>query len=99
MSKRTSPEIRERLVAKFRESGLTQVAFAKMHRINVTTLRSWLYKGTTSTPKSIETRFVEVQAPANSGASALIRIGSQLEVEFAELPAASWLADLARALC
>lgn len=42
--RRYSQEERKRLVAEYRESGLTQEAFAEERGINVGTFRQWLYR-------------------------------------------------------
>ena len=42
--RRWSRSEREQLLQDFRSSGLTQERFAAEHGINVTTLRSWIYK-------------------------------------------------------
>ena len=103
--KHRSAEERERIVAAFRESGLSQEAFAKKRGINVGTLRSWIYRPKKkSKPKATQEaepmRFVEVQAaPGIGGRSVLIRVGASVEVELDELPAPEYLVALARATC
>ena len=41
---RVSAEERNRILDLFRQSGLTQAAFAEQQRIKLTTLQHWIYK-------------------------------------------------------
>ena len=44
MKQTIAREEKERLIAAFKQSGLTTTAFAKKHGLNLGTFRKWLYK-------------------------------------------------------
>jgi hypothetical protein len=88
-----------RLVEAWRVSGQTQVEFAAAHRVNVHTLRWWIYD--LRTPASVAEpargRFVELgaageDAPAR-GVGVRVELGHAV-LEFSTLPPAAWLREL-----
>lgn len=96
--KRRSKQERLEIVEAYRRSGLTQEAFAAKHRINVGTLRSWLYRREESTHAAQSARFVEVEAAELQTGRVVLRVGEHVEVELDALPEPSYLAHLAQAL-
>ena len=93
---------RERILAAYRESGLTQSEFAKTHKLNVGTLRGWIYRPPKRSLEEAEgnsARFIEVKAERNVGRPLILRVGPGIELELEELPPPEYLAALARAAC
>ena len=86
-----------RIVAAFRESGLTQKAFAESQGIKACTLGYWVKK--LSPPAAREsTGFVRVEAkPIRNGWVRLV-VNSKVTLHFEVLPHPQYLAQLARAL-
>jgi len=103
MKRRTKAE-REAMVAAYEASGLTQAAFARKHRVKLGTLQGWVYRARHA-PKMTEQpapTFVEVQRPAaaatQTAGHVVVHVSEHLVMELDEVPAASWVAELARAL-
>ena len=96
--RRRTPEERREIVAEFRDSGLTQEAFARRRRISVGTLRSWIYRDA-EVEEGREDRFVEISGPVvSAGPEVVLRVGEEVVLELAELPAPEYLAQLTKAL-
>lgn len=71
--RRRMPESRrEELVACWRESGLTQAAFARREGINYTTFCSWVHQGGASA--SSKMRFTEVHVPGANTSGVEVRL-------------------------
>jgi len=97
MRRRTAEERRE-IVAEFRNSGLTQEAFARRRRISVGTLRSWIYRDE-EIKEERQDRFVEISGRVvAAGPEVVLRIGDQVAVELSELPAPEYLIELSKRL-
>jgi len=96
MRRRTAEE-RRAIVAEYRSSGLTQEAFARRHRIPVGTLRSWIYRDE-DVQEARQDRFVEISGPVAAGPEIVLRVGEQVVLELAELPAPEYVVELVRAL-
>lgn len=96
--RRRTPEERREIVEEYRESGLTQAAFARRRRISVGTLRSWIYRDEEA-QEGPQDRFVEISGPVMAaGPEVVLRVGDQVVLELSELPAPEYLVEVARAL-
>jgi len=63
---------REELVARWRESGLTQAAFARREGINYTTFCSWVHQGRANASSKVS--FEEVHVPGAGAAGVEVRM-------------------------
>jgi hypothetical protein len=76
---------REQILGDYRASGLTQERFAARHRINVATLRNWLYKPALS--EALPGGLVPVQLvgprPASARSAVTMRWPQGVELELA----------------
>lgn len=81
------------LVAEFEAGGLTQQAFARRKRVNLGSLRNWIYK---FRKEQVVPGFVEVvrgpRPDAWSHPSVALSVG-RVRVEFTENPSAGYLAE------
>jgi len=90
----------QRLVAQFESSDLTQQEFADDNGINVATFRGWLYRlrreRTAHLAASLD--FVEVEAArvtrTHAARVACCIVAGAMEIQFAELPPAQWVAEV-----
>ena len=82
-------------VAEWRNSGLTQVAFARDAGINVNTLRWWIAEFRHAEPAHL-VEVVELE-PARSDVRLELELPSGATLRFDELPSASWLAEFVAA--
>jgi hypothetical protein len=88
------------VVAQFERSGQGQVEFCEQRQLGLSALRHWLYRLRREAREAAATgaRFVPVvakaAAPEGAGACRLRVVGA--EVSFAELPPASYVAELLR---
>jgi hypothetical protein len=88
------------VVAQFERSGEGQVEFCERRRLGLSSLRHWLYRlrrEARDTGKS-DARFVPIvarAAAADSAAACKLRVVGA-EVSFAEMPPASYVAELLR---
>lgn len=92
----TSVQERERYLAEYQASGLTQVQFAEQAGIKVETLRAWIYRGPTKQApqerrRAARSAFVEVRAAPAVGTGVELRIGA-LVVRSSGWPPAEWVA-------
>lgn len=92
----TSVQERERILAAYRASGLTQAQFAERAGIKVETLRAWIYRGPTKQlpqdrRRAVRSGFVEVQAVAVATTGVELRIGG-LVMRASSWPTAEWVA-------
>jgi hypothetical protein len=101
-TQRTTPEQRAEIVTKFRQSGLTQRAFAESAGIRLAQLKGWLYPKTYSTKASCRPRFVRVQTPSVGAIAGDAKLQMDLVngvvLRFGCLPEPEYLARLHRAL-
>jgi transposase-like protein len=83
--RRWSRSEREQLLQDFRSSGLTQVRFAAEHGVNVTTLRSWIYKAAEADDQSGGFAPVQIVGARSTGArnAITVRWPQGVEVELA----------------
>jgi transposase-like protein len=92
------------IIARFERSGMTQAAFAEKHDLKLSTFRSWLYRlrnESQGSASQLAPRFIEVTPSSSSEAVATplrIRIGAQVQIEFAQLPSPAYLAAMLSAL-
>jgi hypothetical protein len=84
------------LVGSFKDSGLTQRAFAAVHRVSVGSLRRWVHEAGEAGPSEL-VRFVEVTPTLTSSVQVTLPSGVQLEVP-CDVPG-SRVRELAEALC
>ena len=90
-------EARERVVAEYRASGLTQAEFAAARGMKLSALQAWIYRRVTPRNRASgrgdagSARFVEVRAP--EGAQVELQIG-ELVVRSAGFPPVDWVASL-----
>ena len=96
-SARRTGEEGEALVKRFRESGLTQRAFAESAGIKVCTLQYWLRK-VAEGRDSVGGRFVELKPGMckEGPVSLTVQIGADVTMRFQALPPPSYLAELSR---
>ena len=106
--KKRSREEGEALVARYRESGLTQRGFAQAEGVSLSAVMYWVSK--VSREKAVENcvsgaRFVEVtprsfgkSAIDNDGCGLVIEIGHGIRLQFDHLPRAQYLAEVMNAL-
>jgi hypothetical protein len=99
-TERTTPEQRAEMVATFRQSGLSQRAFAELEGINLSRLQSWLYAKSSRVKSAPQPRFVRVTTPAMTpmGGEIQLRIGETVSLQLANLPEPEYVARLHRAL-
>jgi len=99
--KRSTPASRAKLVAAYRASGMTQVAFAERHGLKVATLQSWLYRRDRSAGRRSKepVTFLEVRTADPPAAGSVVLVLGDVRVELEALPPPSYLAELYRALC
>lgn len=85
------PKTIERILEDYRQSGLSQVAYAREHGLPVGTLRGWLYKSRKSGVRDL----CEVVMPPQSGhlekAVALVRLANGSEVELPLTAGLGWV--------
>ncbi len=95
---RRDPKIIEALLEDYRQSGLSQTAFARERGLNVGTLRGWLYKSR----KNQTDGLCEVALRRDSGqadkAAALIRLPNGSEVELPLTAGLAWVERMIREL-
>jgi hypothetical protein len=92
---RTPLAQRQQILTHFRQSGLTQAAFAKQHALNANTLHGWLRKDRLL-PRPA---FLEVHpVPALDPHSCQLHLGPHLSLQLSTLPDPTWLAALVRGL-
>lgn len=87
------------LVEAWRVSGQTQVEFAAAHRVNVHSLRWWIYdlRKHAAAAEPARGRFVELGGSAEDAPAAGSGVRVELEhavLEFTTLPPAAWLREL-----
>ena len=93
-TRRTAAE-RQTILEAWKDSGLTQQAFADQHNLNVGTLRNWIYKRRDPEP----VRFLEVvPTPTTTPTAATLWINDTLRLELPDLPDPDWLARLVAVL-
>lgn len=94
----TSPAQRQQVLTQFRQSGLTQAAFARHHHLNPNTLHTWLRlaRQAPQLPAFVEVH--AVPAPPSAGFSCQLHLGPALHLQLPALPEPTWLAALVRAL-
>ena len=68
--RRTSAVQRARLIARFKSSGLTRIAFARRHGLGVSTLGGWFTKAR-ATPRATRVEFGEVSLAGVGSAPAV----------------------------
>lgn len=90
---RLGREFWERKVGRFERSGRTQREFCEREGLKLETFRAWLYR--LRADGGSRPRFVEVSAEApKAPPSCRVRMGLA-EIEFATVPEATYLAELA----
>lgn len=89
-TKRATKRERCEALAAFRESGMTQKAFAESRGLNTATFRSWLYADREAEPGR-DGGFIEVAASPPTWAMATLRFvdGTTIEFPVAELERAA----------
>ncbi len=99
-TQRTTPEQRAEMVATFKQSGLSQRAFAELEGINLWRLQSWLYPKSRRVKVAPRPRFIRVQTPTVTPTTGEIqlRIGDNVALQLAALPDPDYVARLHRAL-
>jgi hypothetical protein len=81
MAKRLSQQRWIELIGEFEQSEETQAAFARRHRLRVTTFQKWLYRLRRELPEQ-PMRFVEVRADEAPVASAMeITVGNTVTLK------------------
>lgn len=99
MSKHTPRDERRRIVSAWRDSGLSQRAYADEHGLVLSSLRRWArHERDDAGDREGAVRFVEVKRPAPPpppAATGLLRVtvGRDVRLEFDRLPDAVWLAS------
>ena len=95
------------VVDEFERSDLTQARFASERKLNFSTFKSWLYRLRKEREQLQEAldppRFFEVTPSGTTDTTKkssplCIKMGTQVVIEFAELPSPAYLAALACAL-
>lgn len=85
------------MIAKFERSGLSHDVFCTREKLNVGTFRTWLYRlrgeGAIEVPSFVEV----VDRPSPPALTCVLRLGAA-QVEFAQVPEASYLVDVLVAL-
>ena len=111
MGKRRSRQFWRGTTAEYEQSGLTAKAFAELRGLNANTLKWWAgrfrregrKRATEQSPGFVEVAaghaplvVSETAGPALGGPAVTIRVGSGVMLAFSELPAAEYVAGVAR---
>ena len=99
-TQRTTPEQRAEMVATFKQSGLSQRAFAELEGISLSRLQSWLYPKSSRAKSAARPRFVRVTTPVATPITGEVqlRIGESVSLQLANLPEPEYVARLHHAL-
>ena len=92
--RRFTADERANLVALYRQSGLTQRAFARQHGIKLGTLQQWLCRFKTQAP-SIRSGFQELIVPLSSSSwAAEIRLSPEMTIQLGSQAAGQLITQL-----
>lgn len=95
MRTRRSATERQAILDAWKDSDLTQQAFADQHNLNVGTFRNWIYKRRDPAP----VRFLEVvPMPTTTASSVTLWLNDTVRLELVDVPDPNWLAQLMTAL-
>ena len=97
-SPKRSPEEWAETVRRFRESGLTQRAFAAREGLTPCTVWYWVSKLSTKAVAKKRVDFVRVEACEEPPGRLRVALGGAVVVHFETMPTPVYLAQLARAL-
>jgi transposase-like protein len=96
--RRFTPAQRAEFVARYRQSGLTQRAFADQHKVGLSTLVQWLRRPSSNPPASRPV-FKEVLLPsAGVGWAAEIALGKEITVRLGASASPKFIAQLIKRL-
>ena len=92
-ARRSRAEI-EKIIGEYRESGLSQVAFARERNLNLGTLRKWLGKERVMRGPA----FREVRVPVGPAGEMTIRLPGGIELEVPSGVDCDWVLKVVRGL-